>query len=255
MFVTSKYNCSGNPFLLLVLSHELFTFRCLQSRFQLFGDTMNTASRMESTGLPNRIQISQETADLLAAANKSQWFVPREDKVSAKGKGQMVTHFLKLSNENDRARSIGTSSNVDPGSESGYSMVGLDCRFLDDQQALENRNRSIADWMAEVLACLLKEVELRRRAESLKSESLRKITELELSTLNNKGGDSTVIDEVAEIIELPKFNALASAKQEAKADMDDVTLSQDVTDELRDFVRTIASLYNDNRKSGSFQSS
>ena len=39
-----------------------------RSRFQLFGDTMNTTARMESTGIRDRIQISQETADLLREA-------------------------------------------------------------------------------------------------------------------------------------------------------------------------------------------
>lgn len=56
-----------------------------RSRFQLFGDTMNTAARMETTGIRNKIQISQETADLLAEANKSHWFQSREDIVVAKG--------------------------------------------------------------------------------------------------------------------------------------------------------------------------
>jgi class 3 adenylate cyclase len=50
-----------------------------RSRFQLFGDTMNTAARMEHTGLRDKIQVSQETADLLIAAGKSSWLSKRED--------------------------------------------------------------------------------------------------------------------------------------------------------------------------------
>jgi class 3 adenylate cyclase len=41
-----------------------------RARFQLFGDTMNTAARMESTGMSNRIQMSQETTDLFIVAGK-----------------------------------------------------------------------------------------------------------------------------------------------------------------------------------------
>jgi class 3 adenylate cyclase len=50
-----------------------------RSRFQLFGDAMNTAARMEHTGLRDKIQVSQETADLLIAAGKTGWVVQRDD--------------------------------------------------------------------------------------------------------------------------------------------------------------------------------
>ena len=56
-----------------------------------------TASRMESTGCPGRIQISQATADLLHARGKAHWLTPRTDKVMAKGKGEMQTFFITTS--------------------------------------------------------------------------------------------------------------------------------------------------------------
>ena len=39
---------------------------------------------MESTGVPNKIQISKKTADLLIASGKKAWVVPRNDAVVAK---------------------------------------------------------------------------------------------------------------------------------------------------------------------------
>ena len=53
---------------------------------------MNTASRMESNGVRNRIQVSEATAEELRAFDKSNWLVPREDKIFAKGKGEMQAY-------------------------------------------------------------------------------------------------------------------------------------------------------------------
>ncbi|KAG7352535.1 adenylate/guanylate cyclase [Nitzschia inconspicua] len=65
------------------------------SRFQLFGDTMNMAARMESTGVKNRIQVSSATAKLLVKAGKERWLEKREGKVDVKGKGTLETYFIK----------------------------------------------------------------------------------------------------------------------------------------------------------------
>jgi class 3 adenylate cyclase len=62
-----------------------------RARFQLFGDTVNTTARIESSGSKNRIQISEETANLLIAGGKESWVTPRDTKINAKGKGEMQT--------------------------------------------------------------------------------------------------------------------------------------------------------------------
>jgi class 3 adenylate cyclase len=67
-----------------------------KSRFELFGDTINTGSRIESTSIPGMIQISQTTANYLIDAGLSDWFEPRDDKVQAKGKGELQTYWLSI---------------------------------------------------------------------------------------------------------------------------------------------------------------
>jgi len=66
-----------------------------KARFQLFGDTMNTASRMESTSIKNMIQVTAETATLLTASGKGHTLIAREGLIKAKGKGLMQTYWLR----------------------------------------------------------------------------------------------------------------------------------------------------------------
>jgi class 3 adenylate cyclase len=58
--------------------------------YDLWGDTVNTASRMETTGAPGCIQVTQRTRDLLEQRYRFQ----QRGRIQVKGKGEMTTYFL-----------------------------------------------------------------------------------------------------------------------------------------------------------------
>lgn len=212
-----------------------------KSRFQLFGDTMNTASRMESTGVSNRIQLSQATADFLIDAGKEHWITKRQDRVKVKGKGELTTYFLlsvrtKTSDGNSLARTPLSNevvvSNHD--NSNGSSCGG---------QRWQERNR-VADWVVEMLGKLLREMAEKRRVANIKPENLSTITKLEKQKLGNHSrhlSNQTVIDEVVECLSIPDCVASKAMSTENPAPLD-----QKVIDELQDYVYSIASLYRKN---------
>jgi adenylate cyclase len=58
--------------------------------YDLWGDTVNTASRMESHGVPGCIQVTERVYQRLRGSYRLQ----RRGPVQVKGKGEMVTWFL-----------------------------------------------------------------------------------------------------------------------------------------------------------------
>lgn len=60
-------------------------------QYDIWGNTVNVASRMDSTGLPNHTQVTEEVYQVLR--NYPYEFQCR-GKVKVKGKGDMTTYFL-----------------------------------------------------------------------------------------------------------------------------------------------------------------
>ena len=58
--------------------------------YDVWGDTVNTASRMESHGEPGMIHVTDDTRQLL----KDMYHLSRRDEINVKGKGAMNTWFL-----------------------------------------------------------------------------------------------------------------------------------------------------------------
>ncbi|MDP4953327.1 MAG: tetratricopeptide repeat protein, partial [Flavobacteriales bacterium] len=66
-------------------------------QYDIWGDTVNTASRMESSGEVGKVNLSQSTYQLLKD-NKDFTFESR-GKIKAKGKGEIEMYFVRASNE------------------------------------------------------------------------------------------------------------------------------------------------------------
>jgi class 3 adenylate cyclase len=58
--------------------------------YDLWGDTVNTASRMETTGVPGCIQVTKQTRELLG----ERYLFQQRGRIQVKGKGTMRTYFL-----------------------------------------------------------------------------------------------------------------------------------------------------------------
>ena len=269
-----------------------------KSRFQLFGDTVNTASRMESTGEPNRIQLSQATAESLIAMGKEGWIRKRQDLVEAKGKGSVQTYWLASrpkeveQNKPDELFSMGDKRKLDMyamggkgistrmgfadnlsdsdtdsfddddefdeekrrpalsrinSNSAGQSMMHVGemstlfeegSRSFDDiaeesfnAEEMKARQKSIM-WQSELLMRCLRLIVARR----VPSEKTVDVSGLKIETYPG----CVVIDEVAESIELPEFDAQVIRNSD---DPEDVTLSRAVIAQVHDYVATIASMY------------
>ena len=230
-----------------------------KSRFQLFGDTVNTAARMESTGMKNRIQLSSSTAQLLIEAGKENWIQSRDELVQAKGKGQIQTYWALTSRGRrtssreifqveDRPKVVRStlstedsySNDIDEEDDkSGYSGdtsywrnedFGASKSILDFSQAAIQNDRLI-DWLVDIMTKQLKQIIVGRAVE--RNERFEPSQALVQPT-------NVPRDEVTESIELPKFDPRAAKLRASKIASD---VPEKVVRELRQFVSKIAAGY------------
>uniref|UniRef100_A0A4X2LE03 Adenylate cyclase type 1 n=1 Tax=Vombatus ursinus TaxID=29139 RepID=A0A4X2LE03_VOMUR len=96
-------------------------------QYDIWGNTVNVASRMDSTGVQGKIQVTEEVHRLLKRCSYE--FTCR-GKVSVKGKGEMLTYFLegKANGSNSQTKSLNLERKMYPyGKSNIQTKLGTSC--------------------------------------------------------------------------------------------------------------------------------
>ena len=207
---------------------------------------LHIAARMESTGMRNKIQVSQETAELIIAAGKSQWIRAREGTVVAKGKIELQTYWLLPKYEAAPSTHTTSESGVSDGERMDIIdwMNAANTEDTDDVQdgieAYDENTQRLVDYNVDILTHALKKIIAQRNRSGKKSvdEAMKNIiTKLE----SELGCVGSCLEEVVEVIELPKFDSAKHGE-----DVNNAEVSAEVLSELSNYVEIIASMYRNN---------
>jgi len=220
---------------------------------------MNTTARIESTGAKNKVHLSKETAELLMQSGKGAWLRERKDLVEAKGKGKLKTWWLEMRGDANTLDS--GSSNGDPKEgpkeeekslkEDMSSSVPALAKMTGAAGNVDNldpRKLRLVSWNVEVLSKALKEI-LARRATCGRDCDSDEVMQQAEKAIRQAG--TTPLDELKEVITLPQFEKSMTKQQ---PDASKAEVGSRAVDQLRAYVRVIASMYRSNPFHVSFSS-
>jgi hypothetical protein len=190
---------------------------------------------MESNGCPSKIQCSQKTADLLIAAGKQHWLEKRPDLVEAKGKGKLQTYWIEPPTRGGSEHAADTTHSMSMSSEADAMHVMGFTRGVGDSSS--QRLERLIDWNVDAFSCLLKRIVARR------------MTLEDCSSRHSNSSGQTSINEmvppctkprsaVTEVIVLPEFEF--NIKSSRKMDVPDISLSPEVSWQLRELISILA---------------
>eukprot|EP00529_Nitzschia_sp_RCC80_P005556 CAMPEP_0113514622 /NCGR_PEP_ID=MMETSP0014_2-20120614/40508_1 /TAXON_ID=2857 /ORGANISM="Nitzschia sp." /LENGTH=1043 /DNA_ID=CAMNT_0000411133 /DNA_START=100 /DNA_END=3233 /DNA_ORIENTATION=- /assembly_acc=CAM_ASM_000159 len=216
-----------------------------KSRFQLFGATVNTAARVEATGMRNRVHMSSVTAQQLVDCGKEHWVKKRAEVVTAKGKGEMQTYWLVKPGDTDnfesqdRAEEMAAKVRGDgPEHLASATVVANSTNMEEIEASLPPKIMRLVGWNVEILKKSLQAIVAKRNATNTKRNYDAQVAKREAELVKK----NQLLGEVCEVISLPKFDAKAHKNQEPP---NKVVIPDEVVKELRLFVSSLAASHRD----------
>lgn len=158
------------------------------------------------------------------------------------GKGTIQTYFLDIRRVGTKSISLG-----DVDTSSVNLMADQDVPDdLDPGSMLSKQHSRLVDWHTETLSAILKQIQERRVTVGTAPDSLEMMQKLEKEQqLSTCRSDTTVLDEVVEIVTLPEYDANADTKK-SKRSLSPTELDPVVVQQLQSYIRHIAGLYRPN---------
>lgn len=256
-----------------------------RSRSLIFGDTVNTAIRMESTGSRNLVQVAEATAVLIEAAGKGRWIQPRDETVKIEGKGHMRTFWLETGPGRANVRTVSTdsmfsrtastdslyssadpviwgASSLPPGIAPPRTLQHQDSRIWGKSEvfhAMSPTLRShssdtktrLIDWNVEVLLSLVKRVVAGRKLTQCNTASFSLHEEEsgeQVSSFEIGSREATGTERTTALAEVKEIITLPNFDPLANEQVnpDSIELDERVEQQLRAYITTVASMYRNN---------